>query len=99
MTCEIWVRPVENGFVATVLGLPGYPVEAPTREEAIEKARREIENLFANGEIVRVEIEVPPQAKARGVGIFADEDEESWDNFLAAMKDYRQQLDADPTTF
>lgn len=99
MTCEILIRPVENGFAATVLGLPGCVVEAPTRDEAIEKARREIESLFANGEIIRVEIEIPPQAKARGVGIFADEDEESWNNFLAAMKEYRQRLDADPNAF
>ncbi len=96
MTCEIWVGPSENGFAAMVLGLPGCAVEAPTRAEAIEKARSQAHNLLTRGEVVRVEIELPAQAKARGVGIFADEDEESWSSFLTAMKEYRQQVNADP---
>jgi predicted RNase H-like HicB family nuclease len=96
MTCEIWVRPVENGFVATVLGLPGCAVAAPTRDEAIEKARLELRNILSEGEIVRVEIEGLPQAQERGVGIFADVDDETWNEFLAAMKEYRAQVDADP---
>jgi hypothetical protein len=99
MTCEIWVRSVENGFLATVLGLPGCAVEAPTRDEAIEKARLEVRNLLAEGEIVRVEIDDLPQAKERGVGIFAHLDDETWNQFLTAMKEYRQQVDADPNQF
>jgi hypothetical protein len=93
MTCEVWVRPIENGFLATVWGLPDCVVEAPTRDEAIEKARAQVRNLFASGEVVRVEIDLPGEAKARGIGIFADEDEESWNAFLAAMQDYRRDVD------
>ena len=96
MTCEIWVRPVENGFLATVPGLPGCAVEAPTRDEAIEKARLEVRNLLAEGEIVRVEIDDLPQAKERVVGIFADVDDETWNEFLIAMREYRAQVDANP---
>ncbi len=97
MICEIWVRPVENGFAATVLGLPGCVVEAPTRDEAIEKARLELYSMLSEGEIVRVEIDDLPQAKERGVGIFADVDDETWNEFLAAVKEYREQVDASPS--
>lgn len=96
MTCDIWVKSVENGFVATIPGLPHRSFEAHTREGAVEQARQELSNFFARGEIVRVEIDIPPSARARGVGIFADEDDESWNGFLTAMKEYRQQVDADP---
>jgi predicted RNase H-like HicB family nuclease len=96
MTCDIWIKPIESGFVATVLGLPGCFVEAATREEVIEKARKEILNWLAAGEVVRLEIEEPPQAQKFGVGIFADESDESWNQFLSLMKEYRRQVDADP---
>jgi predicted RNase H-like HicB family nuclease len=93
MTCEILVRPSENGFTATVLGLPDCTVEAATREEAIQKARVEAQNLIAAGEIIRVEIgqTQPPQSFA---GMWADD--ETFDDFVAAMKAYRQQVNSDP---
>jgi len=93
MTCEILVKPVAHGFVATVLGLTGCTVEAPTRDEAIDKARLEALSWLAGGEIVQVEIDLP-QAQKFGVGIFADD--ETFDEFLAAMKAYREQVDSDP---
>ena len=96
MTCEVWVRPIENGFLATVWGLPNCTVEAPTRHEAIEKARSQVRSLFANGEIVRIEVDLPAEAKARGIGVFANESEESWNAFLAEMQEYRRELNADP---
>ncbi len=99
MTCDIWIRPVESGFVAAILGLPGCFVEAATRDEVIEKARLEVRNLLAEGEIVRIEIDDLPQAKERGVGIFAHVDDETWNQFLTAVKEYRQQVDADPNRF
>lgn len=95
MTCEILVKPGQSGFIATVLGLPGCTVQAPTRDEAIEKARQQAEDWLAEGgEIVKVEINVP-HAYARGAGIFANESEESWNAFQAAMREYREQLNAD----
>jgi len=99
MTCDIFVRPFERGFIAAILGVPGCIVEAATRDEAIEKACNEMRNWLTAGEIVRVEIECPPEAQKLGVGIFADEDDESWNEFLTAMKEYRQQVDADPNQF
>lgn len=93
MICEVLIREGQSGFIATVLGLPGCSVQATTRAEAIEKARLQAQDWLSEGEVVRVEIDVPQAAK-RGVGIFADD--ETFPEFLAAMKAYREQLDADP---
>jgi predicted RNase H-like HicB family nuclease len=99
MTCDLWIRQREDGFVVTVPGLPGFVIEAATRDQAVEKARAEIRSLLASGELVRIDLGDIPEAKARGVGIFADVDDETWNQFLAAMKEYRDQLDTDPNAF
>ena len=43
-----------NGYIATALAWPQCTVEAPTREEALEKMRTAIAELFSGGEIVEV---------------------------------------------
>ncbi|MGH9800932.1 MAG: type II toxin-antitoxin system HicB family antitoxin [Blastocatellia bacterium] len=92
MNCDILVTPTENGFAATVLGLPDCAIEAPTRDEAIEKAKAEAEELITKSEIVRVEIngKIEPKSFA---GMWAND--QTFDDFLAAMKAYRAQLDAE----
>ena len=45
-----------NGYIATALAWPQCTVEAPTREEALEKMRTAIAELFSGGEIVEVEV-------------------------------------------
>lgn len=100
MICEVLVEQEQQGFTATLLGLPGCIVQAPTRDEAIEKIRLQAQDWLsegksAKGEIVQVEIDLP-NARERGVGIFADD--ETFPEFLAAMKAYRDQIDSDPNT-
>ncbi len=100
MTCEVLVTQEQEGFTAILLGLPGCVAQAPTRNEAIEKVRLQAQDWLTEaklggGEIVRVEVDVP-YAQQRGVGIFADD--ETFPEFLAAMKAYRDQVDADPNT-
>jgi len=101
MTCEVLVTQEQGGFIAMLLGLPGCVVQAPTRDEAIEKVRLRAQNWLtesrpADGEIVQVEIDLP-NARERGVGAFADD--ETFPEFLAAVKAYRDQIDADPNEF
>lgn len=96
MTLEILVRPQGKGFKATVKGFDECTVEAPTREEAIALARHEAEEWIENSEVIKVET-VSPRPFAhriphRGIGMWADD--ETFDDFVAAMKQYREQLDA-----
>ncbi len=104
MICEILIKQTDNGFIATVFGLPDCTSEAASREEATAKVKVKAQAWIATGEFIELsrsgEINVRdlPGAKERGVGIFADEDEESWNSFLAAMKEYRQQIDSDPNS-
>ena len=100
MICDVLIEREQQGFTATLLGLPGCVVQAPTRDEAIEKVRLQAQDWLSEGksekgEIVQIEIDLP-NARARGAGIFADD--ETFPEFLAAMKAYRDQLDADPNT-
>lgn len=100
MICEVLVEREPQGFTATLLGLPGCIVQAPTRDEAIEKVRLQAQGWLSEGksekgEIVQIEIDLS-NARERGVGVFADD--ETFPEFLAAMKAYRDQVDADPNT-
>ncbi len=99
MLREVLISPTESGFAAVVLGLPDSAVEAPTRDEVIEKAKAEVENLLARSEIVQ--IEVNGQAKSQSsekrksfAGMWAKD--ETFDDFLAAMKAYRAELNNNP---
>jgi hypothetical protein len=46
----------KGGFLATALAWPGFEIEAPTRDEALEKMRMTITNLLSKGEIIELEI-------------------------------------------
>lgn len=92
MNCDILITPTENGFAATILGLPGCMIEAPTRDEAIEKIKAKAENLITKSEIVRIEIngKIEPKSFA---GMWANDG--TFEDFLSAMKAYRAQLSAE----
>lgn len=102
MIYEILVKQTDSGFIAAIFGLPDCTVEAASCEEAIAKAKIKAQAWTATGEFVEIHrdgvIKVCdlPGAKERGIGIFADVPEEEWNEFLAAMKEYRDQIDADP---
>jgi len=101
MICEVLVKQEQDGFTATLLGLPGCIAQAATREEAIEKLRSRAQDWLtegepSEGEVVHVELDLP-NARERGVGAFADD--ETFPDFLAAVKAYREQIDADPNAF
>lgn len=94
MILDILVKPIDGGFMATVLGLPDCTAEAPTREAAIEQARREAQERMAGGEVVRVNVDTPQRNAKFGIGMWAND--ELFDDFVAAMKRYREEIDADP---
>ncbi len=94
MTLEILVRPKGKGFKATVKGFDECTVEAPTRDEAVALARHEAEEWIENSEVIKVETASTSRIPYRGIGMWADD--ETFDDFVAAMKQYRAQVDADP---
>ena len=95
MTCDVLLKQNGNGFVATVVNLPNCIVEASTRDGALEAARLCVVQQLADVEVVKMEVDAPNKP-LKLAGIFADEDPESWDGFLDAMKAYRKELNDDP---
>lgn len=95
MNFHIHITSSEQGFCATPLGLPVGSVEAGTREEAIAKARLAIAEFLWNEDVIPVDIASREEARKRGAGIFADVPEEEWQAYLAAIQEYRRQVDAE----
>jgi len=95
MTYDVLVRRTSSHFMATVLGLPDCTVEAPTRVEAIQRARAAAAKFIAEGELVQ--IEVGPPTPARPLSSFAGmwADDETFDEFAEAMAAYRKEIEAD----
>jgi len=97
MTYDVLVKRANGRFTATVLGLPDCTVEAPTRAEAIRRARAAVAKVVAEGELVQ--IEVTPPTPTRPLSSFAGmwEDDETFGEFVLAMAAYRREIDADAT--
>jgi predicted RNase H-like HicB family nuclease len=93
MTYEVLITPTENGFAAAVLGLPALIAEAATRDEALAKAQAEAEELLNKSELVRVEVK-GKAARKSFAGMWAND--KTFNAFIAAMKAYRAELNADP---
>ena len=95
MTYEVLVTKKQDHFAATVLGLPNCTVEAPTRAEAIRRARAAAATFISAGEIVEIEVEppVPTRSLHEFVGMWADD--ETFDEFLEAMSAYREEAETD----
>ncbi|BAZ09787.1 hypothetical protein NIES4071_15970 [Calothrix sp. NIES-4071] len=87
----------ENKFIASVVGIPNCSVVGSTRKEAIEIAHACLEDQLANGDLVTIEVQVAPNRieddpLIKNIGIFADD--QTFDDFLAEIAAYRQQVDA-----
>jgi hypothetical protein len=94
MTVNVLVQPnPEKGYTATVLGWTDLVVEAPTKEEALEKVRAELANKLAKGEIISLQIEPAngehPWMKFAGMW----ENDPTFDDFLKEIKAYREEVD------
>lgn len=84
-----------NGYVARPAFWPDEAAYGATEQEALDSVRKLIRDLLNRTRFVQVEVDVPVEdvenpwlAKA---GMFANDP--TWDSFLKAMADYRQQLD------
>jgi predicted RNase H-like HicB family nuclease len=83
-------------FTASVLGIPGCTTEGTTREDAIAKAKQVLQERLANGELVTIDLDSPANGQdidpwIKHIGAFANDP--TFDDFLAEVAAYRQQVD------
>jgi hypothetical protein len=91
MEIPIIVEPTgDNGFRASSGGLWGLQIDAPTREEAVQKLRELIDRrLEAGAEVLGLEIRSRAHPLARFAGMLKDDPLlESWKD---AMAEYRRE--------
>jgi predicted RNase H-like HicB family nuclease len=82
-----------NGnYQATVLGLPDCHAHGITREDALTNAKQALTHRLSTAELISVEIPTISTAQQLA-GRFIDDPQ--WDEFQAAIGDYRQSLDAE----
>ena len=98
MQYQIFVQShAEQGFVASVVGMPNVSVEGVTEDEAIAKVKIALESQLALGKLVTIEvadqvIDHDSDPWLKNMGIFADDP--TFDDFLREVTAYRQQVDA-----
>ena len=96
MNLNIYVKPIENGFLATVSGLPDCLAEAPTPEEAIEQVQQAAQRWKKASAVALVEDDINIRATRRFSGIWANN--ELFDEYVNEVKKYRAELDENSDT-
>ncbi|MGG6269868.1 type II toxin-antitoxin system HicB family antitoxin [Leptolyngbya sp. AN03gr2] len=98
MQYQVFIQhPTEQRFVASIVNVPGVKAEGQTKEQAIANVKAMLESQLATGEFVTIEVEAQQPRQdddpwIKHQGIFADDP--TFDDFLAEMAAYRQQVDA-----
>jgi hypothetical protein len=57
MTFPVLVEPCDGQFAASLIGMPNIRVVGPTRSQAIEALKAEIEHRVTRGELLSLDIE------------------------------------------
>ena len=98
MQYQIFVQQQDNnGYRASVLGIPDCVAEGATEAEAIANAKAALSQWLAQGKVVTVEIndgaikEHNPWLRIIGSCV----DDPTWDEFQANIAGYRRELDAE----
>ncbi|OCQ97661.1 hypothetical protein BCD64_06065 [Nostoc sp. MBR 210] len=96
---SVLIEAKNNGYQATVWGLPDCQVFAATREDALNNLHTLVNSRLKNVEIVTQEIETPtsehPWMKFAG----KYKDDPQFDDMLADIAAYRRELDAEMTEY
>jgi len=83
-----------RGYRATVLGWPNCSANGATKEEALERLREVIRTRVSEGEIVRIDVDLPGSHPwMKFAGMF--EDDPMFDQLVEEIEAYRRELDAD----
>jgi predicted RNase H-like HicB family nuclease len=96
MQYQVFVQnDAKQGFVASVVGMPHLLGEGATENEAIAQVKAALESQLATGKIVIIEVNAHANRETdpwiKNMGIFADDP--TFDDFLAEVAAYRQQVD------
>lgn len=96
MTYDVLVENEQGrSYTATLLGWPKLSVSGASRDEVLGKLRESLERRLANAELVRIEVDVPPEPNPwlRLAGVYRDHP--LFEEVLAEMEADRRQLDAE----
>ncbi len=93
---QVGIKQLKNGKYQTfVVDIPSLKASGNSKEEAIEKLSHRLQAFFKDTEIINLEIE-PPQPKdpwMKFAGMFKDDP--YFEEFLQAIQDYRNEIDAE----
>jgi predicted RNase H-like HicB family nuclease len=100
MQYQVFVQnPTDQIFMASVVGLPNVTANGITEKEAIDRLKGILDAQFKNGKLVTIDIDVPSESSPKksdpwitNAGIFRDDP--TFDDFLAEMKAYRDEVDS-----
>jgi predicted RNase H-like HicB family nuclease len=98
MQYQVFVQnPTDQTFMASVVGLPNVTANGITEKEAIDRLKGILDAQFKNGKLVTIDIDVPSDKSPKkgdpwiaNAGIFKDDP--TFDDFLAEMKAYRDEV-------
>lgn len=90
-------HPNQNGYVASVIGLPDCVVEGATEAEAINRAKLRLKTRLAKGKIVTIDVDVPAEGLTGNpwidsAGIFKDDP--TFDEYLEILEQIRRDGNA-----
>ncbi len=71
MNFAVLVEPNDGQFAATLAGVPAIRALGPTRSQAVDALKAELQQRLAAGELLLVEI--PPRGVTDIAGAFADD--------------------------
>lgn len=99
MKYQVFVQSRADGlFSATVVGVPDCTAEGMTQEEALTKATTALRARLAEGRLFTVEVEEASAQKTANPWLEIHgslRNDPTFDDFLAEIAYYRQQLDAE----
>lgn len=90
---ELLVTRTNGHYEATVIGLPMVHSEAPTRQEAIDRARKTAIELLTASEILTFDLETSNQEKTLADLGGLWKNNELFDDFIDAINSYRHEVD------
>jgi predicted RNase H-like HicB family nuclease len=93
---EVGIKKLKNGKYQTfVLEYPSLKASANSKDEAIKKLSKRIQDFLKDIEIVTLEIEInkPEDPWMKFAGMFKDDP--LFDQVLEAIQDYRNEIDAE----
>jgi predicted RNase H-like HicB family nuclease len=93
MTFDVLLTRKNRRYFAHVRQWPEVIGEGETEEKALAQAHTELKALLAGGKVVQLDLELEPSEHPwyQFAGMF--EDDPDWDEFQAAIQEYRQELE------